>query len=100
MNWESIQQRLASGTIIDGRYVVDIVTDKAIIITKSSGKQCSISRKMCEKVSQRLDDGETLAKQANGPQGGISYTVCISATVAFALSLELNSESRWHRSSN
>lgn len=99
MDWQSIKERMATGTEF-GSYVVAEITEKAIIVTKTSGKQVKVSRKMVDKIAIGIASGQTYAKQANGPQGGISYTCAIEATVVAALSLSLNSERRWTRSNN
>ena len=99
MNWNKITERMATGTEF-GSYVVADITEKAIIVTKTSGKQVKVSRKMIDKIAIGIANGQTYAKQANGPAGGISYTCAIEATVVAALSLTLNPERRWTRSNN
>ena len=98
MNWESITERMTTGTEF-GSYVVAESNEKAIIVTKTrSGKQVKVSRKMIAKIADGIANGQTYAKQANGPAGGISYTCAIEATVVAALCLTLNSERRWAQS--
>lgn len=56
-----------------------------IIIRNSSGKDVRISSKLIESTRDKIEAGQSLNFQANGPKGGISYTVAIEAGVVHAL---------------
>ena len=67
-------------------------------IEKSSGKLQAVSLKAIKAVEARIDAGERPCFQANAPQGGISYTVAVEATIVFALGLTAdNSTKTWRR---
>lgn len=67
-------------------YSVLSVDEKGMTLTKSSGKTQRVSAKSIERAGELLKKGEVLKFQANGSQGGISYTVAIESGVVFALS--------------
>ncbi len=51
----------------------------------STGKTVRISGKLLESLIARIGAGESFAYQANGKNGGISYTVAIEAGAVYAL---------------
>ena len=53
-------------------------------IVKSNGKEQRVSFKMVESVKSRLESGQALQFQKNGPDG-ISYTLAIEAGVLHCL---------------
>jgi len=53
-------------------------------VVKSNGKEQRVSYKMVESVKSRLESGQALKFQANGPEG-ISYTLAIEAGVLHCL---------------
>ena len=64
-------------------------------IIKSNGKEQRVSFKMVESVKSRLESGQTLQFQQNGPKG-ISYTLAIEAGVLHCLRdiVQVNAEDR------
>lgn len=91
--WTEAKQNLSVGTLVDDKYRVVRIEEKArgdkrdavIILRLSSAKETSITRKLIESVAARLSAGETLLKQQNQTKGGISYTIAVEACVVAAL---------------
>jgi|TARA_R110000824_G_scaffold214216_4_gene400508 hypothetical protein len=55
---------------------------------KPGGKTVKISGRLIARVKAAAENGATFKFQANGPQGGISYTVAIEAGVVYAVGLK------------
>jgi len=66
-------------------YTIGEVTARRFEVIRDGGKPCLVSWKLVNSTLDRLQSGEVLTYQANGRQGGISYTVAVESGVLFAL---------------
>lgn len=78
-------------------YVVVSVDPKGFVIGRTSGKTCRISLALINKVRSRVMAGEALHPQASARGGGISYTVAVTAGVAYALQGVMRYDAETHR---